>query len=185
MTTPAFALDGTDLVNKITAAFALEPGNIAVASVDISGSTVTLKGLTVGDNKGGERLKVGDVTLQGVVALDNGSYTIEKAVFPNVNVTEEKSTFQVSDMYLSGVIVPADTKTGTIDSLLFYQKAHSGPIRVSVEGKDVISIADSTATMERAEDDSSLNFDVAVNGVKADLSSVNDAQAKRRSTASA
>ncbi|MDO1581755.1 hypothetical protein [Rhizobium oryzicola] len=178
LATPAFALDGTDLVNKITAAMALEPGNIAVASVDVTGSTVTLKGMSVGDNKGGERLKVGDVKLQGVVALDNGSYTIEKAVFPDVNVTEEKSTFQISDMYLSGVIIPADTKAGTIDSLLFYQKAHSGPIRVTVEGKEVMSVTESTATTERAEDDSGLNFDVAVNGVKADLSSVNDAQAK-------
>lgn len=177
---PAFALDGNDLVKKLTAGFNLQQGDIAVGSVDVNGSTVTLKSVSVG-NEGAApdaRLKLGDVTLSGVEEDDAGGYTIEKASFQDVNVTQEKTTFTAKDMYMSGLYVPGDVNGDTIDSLMMYDEGHTGPITIAVEGKQVVGIRESKIEIERAEDDSSLSFNGAVDGISMDLSTIDDPKAK-------
>ncbi|SIP90906.1 hypothetical protein SAMN05880590_101145 [Rhizobium sp. RU35A] len=170
---PAWALDGTDLLNKITRAANLEAGNLAVTGIDVSGQRVTLKGLSVGEG-GGERLTIGDVVLDGVTEEANGSYAIDKVTFPNVNLSEEKAQISASDMYLSDVVVPGDTSGDTLDSMLFYGEAHMGPMQITVEGQKVWAISEISVTMERSEDDSGLSFDGTIDGIAADLSSIDD-----------
>lgn len=172
--TPAFALDGNDLLRKLTAAANLQPGNLEVSGVDVSGSTVTLKGLTIGEGDPARRVTVGDVTLQGVAEETDGSYTIEKAVFPDINVTEDKTVITASDMYLSGIIVPAAPGGTSLDSMFFYEEAHSGPMKIAVDGRQLAAINEISATMERTEDDSGLSFDAKFDGISADLSTVED-----------
>ncbi len=38
---------------------------------------------------------------------EGGAYFIERVEFPEVNVSEEKSSFKVQDLYLAGVYVRA------------------------------------------------------------------------------
>lgn len=177
-TTPAFALDGNDLLRKLSAAANLQPGNLEVAGIDVTGSTVTLKGLSIGDGDPAKRVTVGDVALQGVVEETDGSYTIEKAVFPDINLTEDKTVITASDMYLSGIVVPAEAGGTSLDSMFFYEKAHAGPMKIAVEGRDVASINEVLATMERTEDNSGLSFDAKVDGFSADLSIVDDPKSR-------
>ncbi|WP_377295559.1 hypothetical protein [Rhizobium sp. SGZ-381] len=175
--TPALALDGNDLLRKLSAAANLQPGNLDVKGIDVTGSTVTLKGLSVGEADPAKRVTVGDVTLQGVVEEDDGSYSIEKAVFPNVNFSEENTTITASDMYLSGLVVPAEPGTSP-DAMLFYEEAHAGPMNITVEGRQVAAIKEIQATMERTEDNSGISFDATVDGFAADLSTVDDAKSR-------
>ncbi len=178
LSSPALALDGQDLLAKITAGANLQPGNLAVTSIDITGSNVTFKGFSVGDDKGGERLPLGDIVLQGVTEQANGGYTIEKVVLPNVDMTEQETKITASDMYLANVTVPASTSGDTIDSLLLYEEAHSGPISVTVKGKQVMGIRESSATLDKSDDNSGFSFDASIDGVSADLSIVDDPKAK-------
>ncbi|MFD1743945.1 hypothetical protein ACFSE1_00560 [Rhizobium helianthi] len=177
---PAFALDGNDLVKKLTAGFNLQEGDIAVGSIDVNGSTVTLKGMSVG--KAGAtpdaRVKLGDVTLNGVEEDDAGGYTIEKASFQDINLTEDKTTLTAKDMYLTGLYIPGDVNGDTIDSLLTYEEGHSGPMTVSVEGKQVLGIRETSFSMERTEDDSTLSFDGTIDGVSVDLTTIDDPKSK-------
>lgn len=175
---PALALDGPDLVKKMIAASNLQPGNLQLGDVQVSGTTVTLKAVTLGDNKGGPRTAIGDIVLEGAAETGDGGYTIDKARFADVNLTEGKATITASDIYLSGVVVPADPKAGTIDSVLFYDEAHSGPVNVTVEGKQVAAIGETSITMERADDNSGISFTGSVDGIFADLGTIDDPKSK-------
>ncbi|WP_284776647.1 hypothetical protein [Agrobacterium sp. lyk4-40-TYG-31] len=175
---PAFALDGADVLKKINAAYAAQGGEIAAKSVAVNGSTVTLSGVTFGAYGNKEQtFPVGDVTLEGVEE-DNGGYNIDKMSFQNIDYAHETVAVNVSDLYMSGIVVPADTAAGNVDSLLFYDEAHSGPATVKIDGKEVASFEESTATMTRSEDKGTISFDVNASGFKADLATVPDPKSK-------
>lgn len=175
---PAFALDGADLVKKLTAGFNLQPGNVTPASVDINGDTVILKGVTVGDTKGGSRINIGDVKLTGVNETRDGGYKVDKVTFADINANEDKTKITAKDLYLTGLTIPANTDGDTIDSIMMYEEAHSGTVEINVDGKQVVAIRESKATTERSDDSSSLSFGVSVDGVKIDLSTIDDPSAK-------
>jgi hypothetical protein len=176
----AFALDGQDLLRKINAAYASSGVVINASGVDVNGDTVILKGanFTPEDGKVKDPVPLGDVTMTGVAAMDDGSYEIDRVDFQPINMTSEKSTITASDLYLSGVTVPGKTGTNDLSSVLFYEKAHSGPIAIKADGKDVLSVGEIEATSAIEDDGASLSFDAAVNGVKLDLSSVEDPKSK-------
>ncbi|MBT9368393.1 hypothetical protein [Rhizobium sp. CSW-27] len=174
---PAWALDGTDLLNKITAAANLEPANLAVTGIDVSGERVTLKGLSVGEGSG-DRLTVGDVVLDGVTEEADGSYAIEKVSFPDVNITEDTTQITASDMYLADVVVPADASAGTIDSMLFYGEAHMGPMQMTAAGQQVLAVREVSVTMDRHQDKPGIRFDGTIDGVAANLSTIDDVQTR-------
>jgi len=179
-TGPAFALDGQDLLKKINAAFATGGTAITADSVEVSGADVVLKGVKLGvQGETPEKpLALAELTLQGVTEEDGGAYFIDRVEFPEVNVTEEKSSFKVQDLYLAGVYVPGDPNAKGIDSLMFYEEAHSGPIDVTVDGKSVFSMAEAVGTMGLSDDETTITFEGNVTGVKADLSTVEDPKAK-------
>ena len=179
-TGPALALDGQDLLKKINASFASGGTTITADNIEVSGTDVLLKGVKFGvEGQAAEKpLALEQLTLQGVSEEDDGAYYIERVDFPEVNVTEEKSSFKVQDLYLSGVYVPGDVNAKGIDSLMFYEEAHSGPVDVTVDGKSVFSMAEAVGTMGLSEDETTITFEGTVSGVKADLSTVEDPQAK-------
>jgi hypothetical protein len=177
---PALALDGQDLLNKINASFAGGGTTIKAESVEVDGEDVVLTNVTLELN--GEKvekpLTLAELTLQGVTEEDGGAYYIERVDFPEVDVKEEKSNFSVKELYLAGVYVPGDPKAEGIDSLMFYEEAHSGPIDVTVDGKSVFSMAEATGTMGLSDDEKTITFEGSATGVKADLSVVEDPKSK-------
>lgn len=177
---PAFAIDGQDLLKKINASFATGGTNITADSVEVSGSDVVLKGVKFGvpGETTATPLALAELTLQGVTEEEAGAYFIERVEFPEVNVTEEKSSFKVQDLYLAGVYVPGDANAEGIDSLMFYDEAHSGPVEVTVDGKPVFSMTEAIGTMGLSDDETTITFEGNVTGVKADLSTVEDPKAK-------
>ena len=178
MAGPTLALDGADLLAKINAATGV-PGNpVSAQSVDVSGTTVTLRGATYKPVPSEEAMSLGDVTLEGVQEESDGGYYIERVSFPDVNVREDKTTVSVSDIRMRDVYVPADVTGNTLDSVLLYEEASAGPTTVSVDGKTVFSLASSRSTTDVAEDNSSVGFEVEVEGIKADLSTIEDAKSR-------
>lgn len=123
------------------------------------------------------KIPVGNVTLEGVEE-NNGGYKIKNARFDNVDYKQENVEIKANDIYMSGLTIPADATTGTIDALMFYDEAHSGPISVSIDGKQAFSLEESSATMSVSDDKASIGFDLDASGFKADLSEVNDPATK-------
>ena len=175
---PAFALDGADVLKKINAAYSVQGAAVEAKSIAVNGSTVTLSGVTFGTAADpAQKIPVGNVTLDGVEE-DKGGYTIEKMSFDNVKFAQEGIAVDATDIYMTGVSVPADTNTGKLDSMLFYEEAHSGPVIVKIGEKESFSVAETNTTMTKSDDDSTVSFDLNASGFKADLSGVTDPKTK-------
>ena len=177
MASPAFSLDGADLVAKLNAAMGLPGAPLAARTIDVRGSTITLRDATYKPVATDPAVNLGDITLEGVEE-DAGGYVIEKVVFPNINATEDNTSVTISDISMSNVTVPADATGGSLDSVLLYEEASTGPMTVTVEGKEVFSVASSVSTTDVADDQSAVGFAIDVQGIKADLSTVEDAKSR-------
>ncbi|UXS00747.1 hypothetical protein [Agrobacterium tumefaciens] len=174
LSAPAFALDGADVLKKINAAYSAQGGEISAQSTIVNGSTVTLGDVTfAAASDPSRKIPVGTITLEGVEE-NNGGYKIETARFGNVDYNQDNVSIKASDIYMSGLTIPADATTGTIEALMFYDEAHSGPVSVTLGGKEAFALKESTATMSLSDDKNTMSFDFDATGFKADLSGIED-----------
>ena len=118
LASPAFALDGADLLAKLNATYATSGVSISSSNVTADGSTVTLEGAELKATGNETPIKLGTITMDGVEEDGDGGYNIETVSFQDVNVTEEETTVTAKDIALSGVSVPGKVVPGTLESLL-------------------------------------------------------------------
>ncbi len=178
LASPAFALDGADLLTKLNATYATSGVSISSSNVTADGSTVTLEGAELKATGTETPIKLGTITMDGVEEDGEGGYTIETVSFEDVNVTEQETTVTAQDLAITGVTIPGKIVPGTLESLLMYESASSGPISVSTKGKEVFSMSGAEANITRMDGDAGLEFDATMSDLKADLSSVEDPKAK-------
>lgn len=178
LASPAFALDGADLMTKLNATYATSGVSVGYSNVAVDGSTVTLEGTELKATGTETPIKLGTVTMEGVEEDGDGGYTIETIGFEDVNVTEAESTVSAKDLALNGVVVPGKIVPGTLESLLMYESASAGPISVTAKGKEVFSLSGMETNITRMDNDAGLEFDAKLSDLKADLTSVEDPKAK-------
>ncbi|MEB3047326.1 hypothetical protein [Rhizobium mulingense] len=173
----AFALDGADLLKKINAAYEAQGGTISADGINIDGTTVTLKNVKVKPT-GGESLPIGEVTLSGVEEDEDGGYYIEEAAFPDINKTGDGVTVTAQELTLGGISVPATPGGDTLDGMMLYETAHTGPLKVVKDGTEVFSVLQSDMNLTLREDESGFDFDGAFKSMKADLTKTDDPKSK-------
>ena len=178
LASPAFALDGADLLAKLNAAYATSGVTINSSNVAADGSTVTLQGAELKAMGSDNAIKLGTVTMDGVEEDGKGGYTVETVSFEDVNATEGETTVTAQDLEISGVVIPGTVVAGTLESLLMYESASSGPIAVTAKGKEVFSLSGMEANLTRMDGDAGLEFDATASDLKADLTSVEDPKSK-------
>lgn len=177
LASPALAIDGADLVNKLNAAsgasgFAVSYGNIAV-----DGDTVTLEAARL-TPAGGEPAMVGDVTLEGVEEDGSGGYTVETVRFPDVDRTDDGVTVKATDLTIGGLAIPATVDGKSLDSVILYESASAGPVTVTRKGAEVFSMSGIEATVQRMANDGGLTYDATLSDIKADLSQIEDPKSR-------
>jgi len=172
--TPALALDGNDLVKKLNSALYMQQGEgIVPGSVEVNGSNVTLRNSRFEAGASQGSLPLGTIEMEGVEE-DAGGYTIETVTFENVDLRQDKTEISASDIVMSGVTVPANTTGNSLDSVLLYDEATTGPMAIKVDGKSVASIGSSKLTTDVSDDDKKISFDLQVADIKADLATIDD-----------
>ncbi|WEX87525.1 hypothetical protein PZN02_003928 [Sinorhizobium garamanticum] len=176
---PAFALDGADMMKKLDAALSANGSSIRFDKADVNGDVVTVTGvkLQMAANPG-ESLNIGVVTFEGVEENENGGYFSETVTFPDIKVSQDGSRFSAKDLSIGGLSIPGNPAGDTINDILLYETAGTGPIVVNVKGKDVFTAESTEANLTRQENDAGFDFDATLAGLKADLSNVEDAKAK-------
>jgi len=178
LASPAFALDGADLLAKLNATYATSGVSISSSNIAADGSTVTLEGAELKATGNETPIKLGTVTMAGVEEDGDGGYKIETVSFEDVNVTEDETTVTAKDIALNGVSVPGKVVPGTLESLLMYESATAGPVSVTAKGKEVFSMSGAEANINRMDGDAGLEFDATLSDLKADLTGVEDAKTK-------
>lgn len=178
LASPAFALDGADLLAKLNATYATSGVSISSSNVTADGSTVTLEGAQMTATGSEAPIKLGTITMEGVEEDGDGGYTVETVSFEDINVTEAETTVTAKDLSISGVSIPGKVVPGTLESLLMYESASTGPVSVAAKGKEVFSMSGMEANVTRMDDDAGLEFDATMSDLKADLTSVEDPKTK-------
>ena len=174
---PAYALDGTDLLNKFNAVYSVQYGTtITAKSINVDGTTVTMTG--VGMKSEGTEETIGDLTLNNVAEDGKGGYTIGEALFPDVNVTEDGSTLTAKDLSMNDIAIPGDTTKNTLDSLLWVERMRVGPVTVSEGGKEMFSLSEIKADFTKRDGNTGLDWEIVFGGLKADVSKAEDASTK-------
>lgn len=177
LASPAFALDGADLIAKLNAANGASGLTVSYGNIATDGDTITLQSTKVTPN-GGEATAIGDVRLEGVAEDGNGGYTVETVRFADVDRTEGEMTITASGMQLDGLVIPAKSDATSLDAMLFYERASSGPIKVMSKGTEVFSVAGMEGNIVRRANNAGLDYDAAISGIKADLSQVEDPKSR-------
>lgn len=172
LSAPALALDGNDLVKKLNSALYMQQGaGIVPGSVEVNGSNITLRNSRFEAGTGQGSLPLGTIEMEGVEE-DAGGYTVDSISFENVAFEQDGTEITASDMVMSGVTVPAETTGNSLNSVLLYEEASTGPMEIKVRGKSVASIGSSKLTTEVSEDDKKVDFDLQVADIKADLATI-------------
>ncbi|TAV45061.1 hypothetical protein ELI30_25635 (plasmid) [Rhizobium leguminosarum] len=177
LTGPALALDGADMMKKLNAATSAGGTVITFEKAEADGDTVTATGVQVGSSSlPGDTLKIGDLTFEGVEEIEGGGYHAKTVSFPNIDISQEEGRFSANEIQITGLTIPANATGDTLNDFLLYETVSTGPIALNIKGKDVLAIESIESNLERQ--DGGFAYDANVAGLKADLSQVEDANAK-------
>lgn len=179
LSSQAFALDGADLVAKLNAAYAQNGATIEYKDVSVVRDQVTLTGVVIKPKMADAKaLPLGDVTLEGVEEQDDGGYTVETVTLPDIDVKEPEGSITAKDLSIGGLSIPGNPSGNTINDVVLYETATSGSVTLIAKGKTVFSIENSEVNLEKQDSDAGFDFDATVNGIKADLTGVDDPKTK-------
>jgi hypothetical protein len=172
----AYALDGEDMLKKLNAAYASYGSQITFDSATTEDTTVVAKGakLKVDNAEKPVDLPLGDITFSDVEEADDGGYYVGSVAFQNVDLSKDGSHVTAKDLQIDGLSIPGTPSTDSIDGMILYESAHTGPVTVEQDGKRVFQIEKMEANVNVADDSSSIGFDTTVSGIWADLSDVKD-----------
>ncbi|MGO4138773.1 hypothetical protein ACEQ6A_30100 [Rhizobium brockwellii] len=174
---PALALDGTDMMKKLNAATSAGGTVITFEKAEADGDTVTATGVQVGSSSlPGDTLKIGDLTFEGVEEIEGGGYHAKTVSFPDIDISQEEGRFSAKEIQVVGLTIPANATGDTLNDILLYETVSTGSIALNIKGKDVLAIDSIESNLERQ--DGGFAYDANVAGLKADLSQVEDANAK-------
>ncbi|RUM19354.1 hypothetical protein EFQ99_31155 [Rhizobium vallis] len=174
---PAFALDGADMMKKLAAATGAGGTVITFEKADVDGDTVTASGVEVGlASLPGDKMKIGEITFEGVKETEGGGYYAKSVAFPDVDVKQEGGEFSAKDLQVQGLTIPANAAGATLDDIVLYEVVSTGRIAFNMNGKDVFSIESSESNLGR--EDGGFTYDANVAGLKIDLSQVEEPASK-------
>ncbi|MGO6994611.1 hypothetical protein [Rhizobium leguminosarum] len=174
---PALALDGTDMMKKLNAATSAGGTVITFEKAEADGDTVTATGVQVGSSSlPSDTLKIGDLTFEGVEEIEGGGYHAKTVSFPDIDISQEEGRFSAKEIQITGLTIPANATGDTLNDILLYETVSTGSIALNIKGKDVLAIDSIDSNLERQ--DGGFAYDANVAGLKADLSQVEDANAK-------
>lgn len=172
----AYALDGEDMLKKLNAANASYGSQITFESATTDDTTVVAKGvkLKVENTEKPTEVPLGDVTFSDVEEADDGGYYAGSVTFQNVDMSKDGGHLTAKDLQIDGLNIPGTPSTDSLDGMILYESAHTGPITFEQDGKRVFQIEKVESNVQIADDSSNIASDTTFSGIWADLTDVKD-----------
>jgi hypothetical protein len=171
LASPAFALNGQDILDKINLSNQPNDITIGAGSIKVEGDSVIYSDTTV-QMKNGDPVNFGTVTLSGVEQSEKG-YAIDEAAFDDVtNKAEDgKVTLTLVDLELKDIFVPATPDYRTVDNVLFIGSGSTGALTLFRDDKPIASVASMETTTTKDEASGALVSDYSFTNFDIDLAS--------------
>jgi len=128
------------------------------------------------DIEGGRIAKIldGTVTFEGVQATANGGYTAERAVFNDIDFSDDGVRLEVRNVMASNIEIFADPDVDILSTMMLYQGVSAGPVKVSFEESEVFRIDSIVSNSVINDERSEFAGNYAITGIYGDLSQIDD-----------
>ena len=171
---PAHAeVDADAVVKAITAQFAAQGLPITVTSAELDGENIIAKGVSI-KFPDAEPSVLGDIVLEGVEENEDGGYTIGTIAAPVTKIEQGTEKFEFNGASINGLHIAGEGEDDPVKQMMLYDSMEVGSIKVETGGAEVFSMEGAEATMSEYVAGEPLEFDVAINGLKGDLSKIPD-----------
>lgn len=175
LSSSAFALDGEAFLAQINKNYEASGVTVTAKEVSVDGADITMTGVSYKPpGVEAKPINVGDVNFSGVEEDDDSNYTVEEVTIAKIDIVDDKTTVTASDLSLKGLFIAADPQEKSLDSLAPIENAHSGPISVKQDGKEVFSMESMDANATVREDESGIDYDWAAKNTKIELGETPD-----------
>lgn len=174
----ALAQDAAAVGERLKAAFAGQGIEISFSGVSGDGSEMVLADTVFAVTGVPTKTPLGNVTLSDITE-DDGAYTIGKVTLPDYSMTEEGATVDVKGISLTGLRLPAEGDTDPIAALMLYDTADLESLTVRIGDKTPFSMNQLHFEITAPENGEPMEFTGAAEKFTADLSMVEDAEAKK------
>lgn len=174
----ALALDATDFANKLAASAEAVGMQASFLQATEEDGNVTIRGIKVRVPDQDDPLPIIDLTFEDVSETDSG-YRAERVGFDDVSVTEDGKAFSLKDIEITGINVPNTSDYTTTDNMLMFERAGTGPLAVSENGRTILTVDTMEIVYTVADDDQSVEMGGGVYGIALDVDAIDDAEARK------
>lgn len=187
---PAMALEAQAFVDRVAEVYKTIGYDFSFGAATLDGDTITVDGVTVGfePEAGVEPMTFDtEITFSGVVEGADGSYTAESVTIPDIDTEfasapEPVGHLTLSDISAEGLYLPAGETIPAVALLQLVQSISTGPLSVTRDGVEVISVdaMEATTTFNPAQGSADLvdlSSTLAISGIWLDLSTVGEEDA--------
>lgn len=174
----ALAQDATAVGERLKAAFAEQGVEVSWSNISGDASEMVLADTVITISGAPAKTPLGKVTLTDITE-DGGAYTIGKVTLPNYSMTEDGATVDITGISLTGLKLPAEGDSDPIAALMLYDAADMESLTVRIGDKIPFSMNQLHFEITAPEDGQPMEFTGAAEKFTADISMVEDAEAKK------
>lgn len=174
----ALAQDATAVGERLKAAFAEQGVEVSWSNISGDASEIVIADTVITISGAPAETPLGKVTLTDITE-DAGAYTIGKVTLPNYSMTEDGATVDITGISLTGLKLPAAGDTDPIAALMLYDAADMESLTVRIGDKIPFSMNQLHFEITAPEDGQPMEFTGAAEKFTADMSMVEDAEAKK------
>lgn len=177
---PALAqIDGQQVFQRLAAQLALQGIELDAQGVQTDGDDVAISGLSIVAAPEAEPLEVGDFVLENVSEADGGSYTVGRIAVAPLSRTEDGVTLEFEGAEIRNYLIAGPQVTDPILRSGLFESAEAGAMTVSDAEGTIFSMEGATTSTDGYTPGGTMNFDLDIDGLVADMTRLPEAEARQ------
>ena len=174
----ANAVEASAVAERLKTVLANQGINITWSGVTESGSQIVLQDTALKLAETPDPVPVGDVKLDGV-AEENGGYRIGRVALPAYSFNQEGMNIDIAGAEFSGLTLAAEGSSDPLATIMMYEKANLASVLVKRGDRQLFSLNNLHVEVTPPKDGAAMEFSGAAEKFAADLTAVEDANARK------
>jgi hypothetical protein len=166
-------VDAKTVSAAVIANFSSDKTVMTIASSEMSGSSIILKGVVASEN-GGAPVTIGDVTLENVSEIAEG-FKAEKVMGGEFNFTDTETAVKIANWSMANVVFTKDGKIPENATVIPLEGLNISTVDWSIKGNPVAHVDSVNWAMSPVVKDAPIDVNFKVSGFTFDFSKTPDA----------